>query len=156
MDCFSFRCTNPGCCRRLAGQFPDLRVQMNPLIISTHAHNCRSPMQVQQAARVKGYICLTFESSCKSQALLLDLKEISLAPGRSPNSHAPVIWMTQVNQGRSTTCVSLISGTPSCCHNPAVCTALCAPILSDVIRNTWSALVIVLPSLSRATLGLKL
>lgn len=143
MDCFSFRCTNPGCCWGLASYFPDLTVQMNPLITYTHAQDCRTPMWVgpcdcqsvsdmskvtsvrllDPAVQVKGFYCT---------------QEGSLAPGATLNLHAPAIWMTQENQGRSTTCVSLIAGTPSCCHGAAVCTAVCASILSYFISNTWS------------------
>lgn len=63
-------------------------------------------------------------------------KEASLAHRPSVNLHAPVIWMTQVNQGRSTTCVSLISGTPSCCHSAAVYKAFYASIFSSSV--TWA------------------
>lgn len=63
-------------------------------------------------------------------------EEASLAHRPSVNLHAPVIWMTQVNQGRSTTCVSLISGTPSCCHSAAVYKTFYASIFSSVFSKS--------------------
>lgn len=120
----------PGCCAHLETKRPTPEtnlsnfsamvqgkgwIALNPfrdLTVQSHPRMQQGSAAGRDLVTASRRLCRSVQAA---DPLFLHIRS-RLSLGPAPNLHAPVIWMTQGNEGRSTTCVSGKAGTPSCCE----------------------------------------